>query len=193
MLLVLLGLFLVLALGVAATVLLALRPQQLSPFDQQTSWEAAKAKLDSVPAQLKQGKAQVTLSQTEVRAIISQKLSGTNSAVKGVDVALTPGHLEVRATVTLNGNPATVTLGGAPTLVGQNLVLAVDRVQVGSVPMPVDSALRMLAYVHHVITVDVGARTVTVPLSNLQIDGKPVRLDSLALDAGELTANLSSR
>ncbi|MHB9144432.1 MAG: hypothetical protein ACYC5Y_03750 [Symbiobacteriia bacterium] len=193
MLLVLLGLFLVLALGVAATVLLALRPQQLSPFDQQTSWEAAKAKLDSVPAQLKQGKAQVTLSQTEVRAIISQELSGTNSAVKGVDVALTPGHLEVRATVTLNGNPATVTLGGAPTLVGQNLVLAVDRVQVGSVPMPVDSALRLLAYVHHVITVDVGARTVTVPLSNLRVDGKPVRLDSLALDAGQLTVNMSSR
>lgn len=174
------------------TIPLALRPQQLAPFDQQAAWQTAQAKLDSISTQLKQGKAQVTLSQTEVRALIDQELSQTNAPVKGVDVSLAAGRMDIRATVTLNGTPMAVTIGGSPAVSGQNLVLTVDKVQIGSLPLPVGSALQLLSSTAG-LEVNASARTVTVPLSNLALDGKPVRLDSLALNAGQLTVDLSSK
>ena len=188
-----LGLLVVLVLAGVFVLPQLIKPQALPPFDQQASWQAASAKLDELKTQLKQGQATVTLSQNEVRAVLSQGIaSAAGSEVQGLNVTLGPKELEVQAALTVAGQPLGLTIGGTPEVQGQTLVLQVTRVQVGSVPMPVESALRLISSAATGVGVDPAARTLSLPLSGLTVGGQPVSLNGLQLGNGQVTLDLSS-
>ena len=170
------------------------KPKPLAPFDQKSAWQSASTKLDEARAQLKQGKAQVTLSQTEVRAVLAEGLGESGAgAVQGVDVNLAPGRLELLANLEAGGRPVSLVLSGNPSVSNGALALKVDRVAVGNLPLPVGTALRLVASQASGVQVDAEAQTLSIPLTNLAIDGQPVTLDNLTLGNGQLTLAVSAR
>lgn len=170
------------------------KPKPLAPFDQKSAWQSVSTKLDEARAQLKQGKAQVTLSQTEVRAVLAEGLGESGAgAVQGVDVNLAPGRLELLANLEAGGRPVSLVLSGNPSVSNGALALKVDRVAVGNLPLPVGTALRLVASQASGVQVDAEAQTLSIPLTNLAIGGQPVTLDNLTLGSGQLTLALSAK
>jgi len=186
----------ILALFVAAGVLVPImtRPRPLAPFNQPEALHQAATKLDQARDQLKQGKAVVTLSQSEVRAVLAAGAAqAAGESLQGVDISLAPGRLQVQANLTTGGRTVSLTIAGEPSVSANALVLHVDEVQVGSLPMPVGTAMRLLASQAGGLEVNADARTLTIPLSNLQVGGQPVSLENLTVGQGELTLDLSTR
>ena len=186
----------ILALFVVAGVLVPVltRPRPLAPFNQPEALRQATAKLDQARDQLKQGRAVVTLSQSEVRAVLAAGTAqAAGGSLQGVDISLTPGRLQVQANLTTRGRTVSLTIAGAPSLSDNALVLGVDRVEVGSLPVPVGAVMQLLASQGGGIQVNAEARALTIPLSSLQVGGQPVALENLTVGQGELTLNLSSR
>ncbi|MCL5676856.1 MAG: DUF2140 family protein, partial [Firmicutes bacterium] len=138
--------------------------------------------------------AQVTLSQTEVRALLAEGFGESGAgAVQGVDVSLAPGLLELQANLEAGGRPVSLVLSGNPSVSNGVLALKVDRVAVGNLPLPVGTALRLVASQASGVQVDAEAQTLSIPLTNLAIGGQPVTLDNLTLGSGQLTLAVSAR
>lgn len=186
----------ILALFVVAGVLVPVltRPRPLAPFNQPEALRQATAKLDRARDQLKQGRAVVTLSQSEVRAVLAAgAVQAAGGSLQGVDISLTPGRLQLQANVTTRGREVSLTIAGSPSVKADSLVLQVDQVAVGSLPMPIGAAMQLLASQAGSIQADADSRTLTIPLSSLRVGGQPVTLENLTVGQGELTLNLSSR
>ncbi|MGE5590428.1 MAG: hypothetical protein ACM3ZA_07410 [Bacillota bacterium] len=123
----------ILVLFVVAGILVPVltRPRPLAPFNQPEALRQAGSKLDQARNQLRQGRAVVTLSQDEARAVLAAGAArAAGDSLEGLDVSL---------------------------------------------------------------AVDAEARTLTVPLANLQVGGQPVTLENLTVGRGELTLSLAAR
>lgn len=186
----------ILALFVVAGILVPVltRPRPLTPFNQPEALRQAGSKLDQAADQLKQGRAAVTLSQSEVRAVLAAgAVRAAGDSLEGLDISLAPGRLQVQANLTTGGRTVSLTVAGVPSVANNALVLRVYEVKVGSLPMPVSTAMRLLATQAGGLEVNAKARTLTVPLSSLQVGGQPVTLENLIVGQGELTLDLSAR